>query len=219
MNEIIVRRSLKLLAIAFLFAAFSGAWTRAQMGAPDPVKTKFDRFDNTTVVSVEPRSPSLVSYTDGRVVDKIWPLRPSLVIDSIGRVVGTTEPITIQALFFCDGAAANCASKLVALRFTATTRTWSFMSGPREAIALVDGTPLPPVEYHWSGSVIAGEELLEQMHFSLSPAVFKKLASGKKVEVRLGIFVLTLSADTLKDFRSLSEHVEEKKDALKIAGS
>jgi hypothetical protein len=205
------------LLMLFGLLAFAGVGTGAQIGAPDPVKTKFDRFKNETVISVEPHSPSSVSYTDGRLVEKISALRPSLVVDAIGRVVGTADPVAVQALFFCHGDAPSCASELVSLRFTATTRWWSFMSGPREAIALVDGVPLPTVEYHWNGSVISADELLEQMHFSLPAPLFNKLASGKKVEVLLGIYVMTLSADTLKDFRSLGEHiVEKKKDAAKL---
>jgi hypothetical protein len=108
--------------------------------------------------------------------------------------------------FDCPGPAIGCIPPAVNLAFTARTTEWT-MQGSHPVDLLIDGAPEHLGNAAWDGHVFAGDDLEEYNDVLISPAVLRKMAAAKSIEVQIGVVEFSLSKANMSSIRDAAAHM------------
>lgn len=120
--------------------------------------------------------------------------------------VGSTYSIELFAGYGCKGNVDHCPVPIeMFMIFAANSKDWHFQKYSRRVTLLLDGRRLELGDAGWDGSVISGEQVLEQMDVDITPTQLAAIGDASTVECQLGSSTtFTLTKSLLKALRQLS---------------
>lgn len=110
--------------------------------------------------------------------------------------------LKMTARFIYDGQRLNGSAEDFALLFSSRSKEWKFLKN-RELYMLIDGERISIGEAEHDGDVELRSGVSEFMFFPISSEVFKRLASARQVEFKIGRWAVMLKDEHLEAFRDL----------------
>jgi len=178
----VVMSDMKRAAVALLFLL-------VPISSTAQAKVVFDKFKNVTHISTEQTQTGDVTYNGGK---------------DASRMIRSMEMIVA---FRCPGQAQRCKPSIIEVLFTAYTSDWT-MNGNNQAIFLIDGKPSSTIRSEWDGQVIEADSFVEFNDLNVGPALFRRLAGAKSIDVQIGSFEFSLTDANLAALRDIGKHTD-----------
>jgi flagellar basal body-associated protein FliL len=154
----------------------------ANVRSSDLVETEYDRFEDTTAVSLNLDDQVYVNLND----------------------YDDTE-IVLGALFVYDGRTVVEPEHSIALIFHSVSEEWQFLEY-RDLIIMADGNRMRLGEMDLSDTVIGdgGDYVIEALYKDMSRETFMDIAFANNVEVQLGIKEFRINPQVLRGYRDIA---------------
>lgn len=151
---------------------------KGQEAKPGEVEVKYDRFKDSTLISIEP-------------IPLFGTERNGLELSVVYGFSGQTPPAT---------------KTLIGFQFFSMSDRQKFALD-RELIFLVDGERVRVGAMSLDTATVINGVVFEAMHIGMSYSTFSKLANGKKVEGQVGATEFELKTEHLKSLREFASRM------------